>query len=169
MQAEIGRQRPERYDDERDLQDAGQHAVEAAENHARQQRESHRDPGIDVMKLDEQRRQARGDGENAADRRVDFHHRHQIDHSEGDDPDQRRLAKYRLDRAEAEKLRVRNADGQHHQDEDDDQPGIFRRAEARPRKLARELRAAWRRLRYLTQSCGCRLAQRDFPVPLCGS
>src|SRR6478609_5008989 len=56
MQAEISRQRAERYDDERDLQDACQHAVEAAEDHARQQRESHRDPGIDVMKLDEQRR-----------------------------------------------------------------------------------------------------------------
>jgi hypothetical protein len=110
---------------------------DAAQENPRYQPKRDRDPRVDMIEFDEQCRQARGDGENAADRKVDFHHRHQIHHAEGDDPDQCRLAQYRLDRAEAEKLRVRNADGQHHQDEDDDQPGIFRPAEARPRKLAR--------------------------------
>jgi hypothetical protein len=137
MKAEICRQRAERHDDERDLQEARQHAVEAAQNDARQQRQSDRNPGIDVVKLDEQRRQARGDSKNATDRKVDFHHRHQIDHAEGDDPDQRGLAQYRLDRTEAEKFRVRNANRKHHQDEDDDQAGIFRPAEAQQRKLPR--------------------------------
>ena len=104
------------------------------------QRQRDRNPRIDVIKLDQQSRQAAGNREDTADRQVDFDHRHQIDHAEGDDADQRRLAQDRLDRAEAEELGMRNANGEDHQQKDDDQAGILRPAPAQPRKLALDRR-----------------------------
>ena len=103
---------------------------EPAEQDAGDERQSHGNPGIDVMEFDQQRGKTAGDREDAADRQVDLHHRHEVNHPERDDADQRRLAQDGLDRSETEKFRIRDADGKQHCNKDNDKPAVFEPAPA---------------------------------------
>jgi hypothetical protein len=173
MEAEIAGQRTEGNDNQWHAQKAGEDAVQRPKPDAGDERNRDRKPRIDVMKFDEQRREAARDCKDATNGQVDLDHRDQINHSECDDADQRRLAQNRLDRAEAEKLRIGNAYRERHCHKNKDEPAILQPAPTEARDVTADQGPSQvgriRSAHIGVQSLACRNAAppRSSPQAMC--
>ena len=66
---------------------------------------------------------------------IDLDHCDEVHHAESDDADERGLPQNGFDRAEAEELRMRNADGEDHRQENENESAILEPAPAKARDV----------------------------------